>query len=164
MSNIAERIERIPFSRFHWQLLFIGGFGYTFDGLDAAVIAFVLPVLRTGWNLSSVQLGFLGSSTYIGFFFGAILAGLLGDTIGRRAVMMYALLLYCVASAGSAFAGDWPTFLIWRIIAGAGTGAESAIIAPFLSEFVTSRVRGRFTGALASSRSALSLLRCLDIS
>ena len=37
MSNIAERIERIPFSRFHWQLLFIGGLGYTFDGLDAAV-------------------------------------------------------------------------------------------------------------------------------
>ena len=149
MSNIAERIERIPFSRFHWQLLFIGGLGYTFDGLDAAVIAFVLPVLRTGWDLSSVQLGFLGSSTYIGFFFGAMLAGLLGDTIGRRTVMMYALLFYCVASAGSAFADDWPTFLIWRIIAGAGTGAESAIIAPFLSEFVTSRVRGRFTGALA---------------
>ncbi|UTD30425.1 MFS transporter [Bradyrhizobium sp. WD16] len=149
MSNIAERIERIPFSRFHWNLLFMGGLGYTFDGLDAAVIAFVLPVLRTTWHLTSVEVGFLGSGTYIGFFFGAMLAGLLGDSIGRRAVMMYALLFYCVASIGSAFAGDWSTFLAWRILAGAGTGAESAIIAPFLAEFVTSRLRGRFTGALA---------------
>jgi putative MFS transporter len=149
MSNIAERIERVPFGRFHWRLLFMGGLGYTFDGLDAAVIAFVLPALRTGWNLSSVQVGFLGSGNFIGFFFGAMLAGLLGDTIGRRAVMMYALLLYAAASIGSAFAGDWPTFLAWRIIAGTGTGAESAIIAPFLAEFVTSGLRGRFTGALA---------------
>lgn len=149
MSNIAERIERIPFNRFHWLLLFMGGLGYTFDGLDAAVIAFALPVLRTGWNLSSVQIGFLGSGNFIGFFFGALVAGLLGDTIGRRAVMMYALLLYCAASIGSAFSGDWPTFLVWRIIAGVGTGAESAIIAPFLAEFVPSRLRGRFTGALA---------------
>jgi putative MFS transporter len=44
---------------------------------------------------------------------------------------------------------DWPTFLGCRIIAGAGTGAESAIIAPFLTEFVASRYRGRFTGSLA---------------
>jgi hypothetical protein len=34
MSNIAERIERIPFSRFHWQLLFIG-----FRDLNAAAKA-----------------------------------------------------------------------------------------------------------------------------
>ena len=149
MLNLAARIERIPFNRFHLQLLFIGGLGYTFDGLDAAVMAFVLPVLRTTWSLTSIQVGFLGSSTYIGFFFGALLAGLLGDAIGRRAVMMYALVLYCVASVGSAFANEWTTFLGWRVLAGAGTGAESAIIAPYLSEFVASHFRGRFTGSLA---------------
>ncbi|GAA0003082.1 hypothetical protein BRDID11002_30830 [Bradyrhizobium diazoefficiens] len=38
-----------------------------FDAMDAAVLAFILPVLRTAWNLSSVQIGVLGSSTYIGF-------------------------------------------------------------------------------------------------
>lgn len=34
-------------------------------------------------------------------------------------------------------------------MAGFGTGAESAIIAPFLSEFVPGRYRGRFIGSLA---------------
>ncbi|MGI4797371.1 MAG: MFS transporter, partial [Janthinobacterium lividum] len=134
MSNIAARIERIPFNPFHWQLLLIGGLGYAFDGLDAAVVAFVLPILRTSWSLSSIQVGFLGSATYVGFFFGALFAGLIGDAIGRKAVMMWALVIYCVASVASAFAQDWPTFLACRVVAGAGTGAESAIIAPFLTE------------------------------
>ena len=149
MSNIAARIERIPFNPFHWQLLLIGGLGYAFDGLDAAVVAFVLPILRTSWSLSSIQVGFLGSATYVGFFFGALFAGLIGDAIGRKAVMMWALVIYCVASVVSAFAQDWPTFLACRVVAGAGTGAESAIIAPFLTEFVAGRYRGRFTGSLA---------------
>ncbi len=149
MSDLSSRIERLPFGRFHWQLLFMGGLGYSFDGLDAAIVAFVLPVLRGQWALSSVQIGLLGSATYIGFFFGAMTAGLLGDLIGRRTVMMYALVLYCLASIVCAFVGDWSVFLGCRVVAGAGTGAESAIIAPFLSEFVARRYRGRFTGSLA---------------
>lgn len=86
MSMISARIERLPFARFHGHLLLMGGLGYMFDAMDAAVLAFILPVLRTTWNLSSVQIGVLGSSTYIGFLFGALLAGTLGDLIGRRAV------------------------------------------------------------------------------
>ena len=149
MTMISARIERLPFSGFHRQLLLAGGLGYTFDAMDAAVIAFVLPVLRTDWGLSSVQVGVLASANFIGFFFGALAAGTLGDLIGRRAVMMWALFIYCLASALSAMVNDWTSFLGLRIFAGLGTGAESAIIAPYLSEFVARRYRGAFTGALA---------------
>nr|WKF55771.1 Putative niacin/nicotinamide transporter NaiP [Paraburkholderia busanensis] len=149
MSMIAERIERLPFSSFHRRLLLMGGLGYTFDAMDAAVLAFLLPVLRTQWGLTSVQTGVLGSGTFIGYFLGAMLAGMLGDLIGRRKVMMYALVIYCVASLASAAATQWGFFLATRIVAGFGTGAESAIVAPFLSEFVARRYRGSFTGSLA---------------
>jgi putative MFS transporter len=149
MSMISARIERLPFARFHTHLLLMGGLGYMFDAMDAAVLAFILPVLRTAWGLSSVQIGLLGSSTYIGFLFGALLAGMLGDLIGRRAVMMSALALYCAASLVSAFVDTWPSFFAARVVAGMGTGAESAIIAPYLAEFVARRYRGSFTGSLA---------------
>jgi MFS transporter, putative metabolite:H+ symporter len=149
MSMISARIERLPFARFHKRLLLMGGLGYTFDAMDAAVLAFILPVLRTAWGLSSVQIGVLGSSTFIGFLFGALLAGTLGDLIGRRAVMMSALAFYCAASLVSAAVDTWPSFFAARIVAGIGTGAESAIIAPYLAEFVARRFRGSFTGALA---------------
>jgi putative MFS transporter len=149
MSSISSRIESWPFSGFHKRLLLIGGLGYTFDAMDAAVMAFVLPVLRTQWHLTSVQTGYLGSSTYIGYFFGAMVAGMLGDLIGRKRVMMYALLFYCVASLCSAMTHDWPTFLASRIFAGFGSGAESVIIAPYLTEFVAKKYRGSFVGSLA---------------
>lgn len=149
MTSIAARIERMPFARFHRRLLLMGGLGYTFDAMDAAVLAFLLPVLRQQWGLTSVQTGVLGSGTFMGYFFGAMLAGMLGDLIGRRRVMMSALVIYCVASLASAVAHDWPFFLGTRIVAGLGTGAESAIVAPFLSEFVARRYRGAFTGSLA---------------
>ncbi|QDQ82991.1 MFS transporter [Paraburkholderia megapolitana] len=149
MTSISARIERMPFARFHRRLLLMGGLGYTFDAMDAAVLAFLLPVLRQQWHLTSVQTGVLGSGTFIGYFVGAMLAGMLGDLIGRRHVMMWALVIYCVASLASATAHDWPFFLATRIVAGLGTGAESAIVAPFLSEFVARRYRGAFTGSLA---------------
>ena len=63
--------------------------------------------------------------------------------------MMWALVLYSAASIACAFTQDWPAFLACRVVAGMGTGAESAIIAPFLTEFVAGRFRGRFTGSLA---------------
>ena len=46
MSMISARIERLPFARFHKRLLLMGGLGYTFDAMDAAVLAFIFPVLR----------------------------------------------------------------------------------------------------------------------
>src|SRR2546423_1094576 len=141
MSMISARIERLPFARFHKHLLLMGGLGYTFDAMDAAVLAFILPVLRTTWNLSSVQIGVLGSSTYIGFLFGALLAGTLGDLIGRRAVMMSALALYCAASIARAAGDTWPSLFSPPVVARLGTGAESAVIAPSLAEFVARRYR-----------------------
>src|SRR5215475_13499274 len=81
MSMIAARLERLPFSGFHRRLLLMGGLGYCFDAIDSAVIAFVLPVVIPQWSLTSVETGVLASATFIGYFFGAIAAGTLGDLI-----------------------------------------------------------------------------------
>src|SRR4051794_41860103 len=107
MSMISARIERLPFSRFHTHLLLMGGLGYMFDAMDAAVLAFILPVLRTAGNLSSVQIGVLGSSTYIGFLFGALLAGTLGGLIGRRAGMMSGPGLFFAGPVPGGVGGNW---------------------------------------------------------
>lgn len=149
MSNITARLERLPFSRFHFILLVMGGLGFTFEAMDAAIVAFILPVIRTQWGLTSFQTGLLASSTYIGFLIGALMAGLLGDRFGRRVIMMWALSIFCAMSLANAFVHDWHTFFLFRSLSGIGMGAEGAIIAPFLAEFVSNRYRGSFTGALA---------------
>jgi len=148
VSTIAARLERLPLSGFHRKLLLIGGLGYLFDGLDSSSLAFLLPVVSKLWHLTSAQTGLVASSTYIGYFFGAFLSGVLADVIGRRRIMMTALAIYCVASLASATAHDWHTFFALRIVAGFGSGAETVVIAPFLAEFVPRRYRGMFCGAL----------------
>ncbi|TDD25704.1 MFS transporter [Nonomuraea diastatica] len=147
--TLLARLDRLPLSRPHYLLLLIGGLGYTFDGMDSAVVAFLLPSAQDAWGLSNGQLGVIGSATPFGFLFGATVAGLLGDRIGRKKVMMYALAFYAVFSVVAAFAPSYEVFLGARVLAGAGAGAESAIIAPFLSEFVPAKRRGWFIGALA---------------
>jgi putative MFS transporter len=144
-----KRLERLPFARPHIHLLFMGGLGYTFDGMDAALIAFLLAPVMKLWGLTTATTGILGSSLMFGYLVGAFCAGALGDLIGRRKVMMYALFIYTIATLFAACATSWQ-FLFWsRVVAGAGTGAESAIVAPFLSEFIQSRLRGRFIGSLS---------------
>jgi putative MFS transporter len=147
--SLSARLDRLPLSRPHWLLLLIGGLGYTFDGMDSAVVAFLMPDVKEVFTLSNGQLGLVASAAPFGFLFGAFFAGYLGDRFGRKKVMMYALAVYAIASLLAAASWNFEVFLGARIVAGAGAGAESAIIAPFLAEFVPSHRRGWFIGALA---------------
>ena len=147
--DTLRRLERWPMTWVQTRLLLMGGLGYTFDASSAAIVAFILPPVSTVFGLTNAETGVLGSSVLIGYLVGAFFAGTMGDLIGRKQVMMYALAVYCLASLVAAFSPSW-TFLFWsRVVAGIGTGAESAIVAPFLAEFVQSRYRGRYVGSLA---------------
>lgn len=147
--SLTARLDRLALSRPHYKLLLIGGLGYSFDGMDGAVVAFLLPRIQELWGLSNASLGLVGSAAPLGFFFGAILSGWMGDRFGRKKVMLWALAFYCLMSVVAATAPNFEVFLIARIFAGLGAGAESVIIAPFLSEFIPPKRRGSFIGTLA---------------
>ena len=150
MASISSRLDRLPFFRFHARLLVIGGLGYLFDALDVGIIAFVLPLLKSQWHLTLQQLGILGAASSFGGLFGALAAGVLGDRFGRRVIIVWSLGLFCIASLFNALVAGWGAFLVWRVIAGIGTSAQSAIVAPYLSEFAAPGFRGRYIGALTS--------------
>ncbi len=148
IAALSQRIDAMKFGSFHRRLLVIGGSGYTFDAMDVAIIGFVLPIVTLHWGLSATQAGVIAGSGAIGGIVGSLLSGRLGDMFGRKIVMLWALALYALATVVSALAFTFDQFLWARIIAGIGTSAESVIIAPFLTEFAPTRLRGRFTGAL----------------
>jgi putative MFS transporter len=128
------------------RLLVQGGLGYTFDAADGAVVAFILPTVAVAFHLQNARLGLLGSALLIGYLFGAFFAGTLGDLIGRKRVMLYALGIYAIASLIAALSPGWQFLFAFRVIAGFGTGAEAAIIAPFLSELVPGKYRAGCCG------------------
>jgi putative MFS transporter len=148
--NLTARLDGLPLSRPHYRLLVIGGLGYAFDNMDLAVVAILLPSIQPLWHLTNTQLGTVSSAGRFGYLFGAVTAGIVGDRFGRRIVMMGALGWYALFTVVAAFAANYSLFLTARTLSGFGTGAESAIIAPFLSEFVPARQRGWFIGTLAA--------------
>lgn len=147
--SLLARMDRLPFSRPHYVLLVIGGLGYTFDGADNALVAFLLPSIAREWHLDNGALGLLASAGPLGYLVGALVSGTLGDRIGRRPVMMWALAVYTGFTMVAALAPSYEVFAVARILAGAGIGAESVIVAPYLAEFVPPARRGWFVGCLA---------------
>ncbi|HZX03085.1 MFS transporter [Kribbella sp.] len=152
--TLLDRLERLPLSRPHLMLLLIAGLGIAFDGMDGSLVSYLLPAVKPLWHLAPWQIGLIGSSLLIGILVGALGAGIIGDAIGRRAVMMYALALYCGATLIAAFAPSWELFFGARIVAGIGVGAEAAIIPAFIAEFIPARSRGLLVGAVAGFFSA----------
>ena len=142
--QIAARIERLPFSRWHLQMGIIVATGWFFDGFDALAIAYVLPVLIPLWHLSYGQIGVLIGMGYAGQLVGSIFFGWLGERIGRVPCFRYTLILYTVMSVVCAFAWSYDSLMWMRAIQGLGLGGEIPILAAYIGELAKSSHRGRY--------------------
>jgi putative MFS transporter len=67
------------------------------------------------------------------------------DRLGRRRVFILNLLVYSVFSFAAAFSPNIETFLVLRVIAGIGLGAELVLVDTYLAEFMPAKHRGRMT-------------------
>jgi putative MFS transporter len=143
-AELLARLESLRPGKPHRRLMTMGGLGYTFDSFDGALMGYALSALIIIWAIPSGVAGWLLSSIFFGYLVGALVAGVLADRFGRRRLMMTSLLIFCACSLLMGTATTVPELFIWRALAGVGIGAETALIAPYISEFLPSRVRGRF--------------------
>ncbi|HLI19786.1 MAG TPA: MFS transporter, partial [Stellaceae bacterium] len=142
--QIAARIERLPFSRWHLKMGAIVSTGWFFDGFDALAIAYVLPVLVPLWHLSFPQFGQMIAAGYAGQLVGSIVFGWLGEKYGRVPIFRYTLILYTVMSIACAFAWNYTSLFWMRVIQGLGLGGEIPILASYIGEFAKASHRGRY--------------------
>lgn len=75
-----------------------------------------------------------------------ILAGLLSDRVGRRLVMISALLLSTVLSAATALVDDWGTLLVLRALLGVSLSGVPAVGMTYLAEEMDARAMGLAMG------------------
>ncbi|MBT2614429.1 MULTISPECIES: MFS transporter [unclassified Bacillus (in: firmicutes)] len=132
------------------KLLGVAGLGWMFDALDVGMLSFIIVVLKQDWNLTSEQVGWIGSINSIGMAVGAVFFGAMADRVGRKNVFIITLLLFSIASGLSAAVSTLSLFLILRFLIGMGLGGELPVASTLVSESVEASKRGRVVVLLES--------------
>jgi MFS family permease len=144
-TDLPLRLDRLPWGRFHWQVVVALGVTWLLDGLEVTVVGAVASVLERPDTLalSSTQVGLAGSAYLAGAIGGALLFGHLTDRFGRKRLFLVTLALYVCATLLTACAFDFLSFLSFRALTGAAIGGEYAAINSAIDELLPARVRGR---------------------
>jgi AAHS family benzoate transporter-like MFS transporter len=113
--------------------------GLIFDGYDLVVYGTVVSTfLRHPDEIGAVTpaaAGALGSYALIGVLVGALLAGALGDIVGRRKVMLAGYAWFAVFMIFTALATNTAIFGLGRFLTGIGVGALVGTTGALVAEF-----------------------------
>lgn len=132
------------------KLLFSTGLSWLFDAMEVGMISFIVAALAVEWKLGAQEIGLLTSINSIGMAAGAAVAGSLADRYGRRAVLLWTLLIFSAASGLSALAASFAVLCVLRFVAGFGLGGELPVASTLVSESVPAMDRGRAVVLLES--------------
>jgi MFS family permease len=152
-TDIPARMDRLPWSRWHWLVVIALGITWLLDGLEVTIVGSIAPTLtnKATLGLTPVEVGLVGSIYIVGSVVGAITFGYLTDRLGRKRLFMWTLVLYLAATVASAFSVDAMMFLVFRFFTGMGIGGEYAAINSATEELNPARVRGRVELAINGS-------------
>nr|WP_294867703.1 MFS transporter [uncultured Pseudogulbenkiania sp.] len=142
--SVAARLERLPMSGYHRLILSIIALAFFFDSVDLGLMTFVLGSIKTEFQLSSAQAGFIGSASFLGMVGGAVLSGLLADRFGRTPVLQSSMVLWGVASYLCSTAATPEQLFGYRLLLGVGMGMEFPVAQTLLAELIPARQRGRY--------------------
>jgi MFS family permease len=141
-TEIPARLDRLPWGRFHWLVVFALGITWVLDGLEVTLAGTLAGAIRGSLKLTSADVGFASTAYVLGAVFGALFFGWLTDRLGRRKLFFTTLTVYLTFAAATAFSWDMASFVVFRFVTGAGIGGEYAAINSTIQELIPARYRG----------------------
>jgi MFS family permease len=162
MTDIATS-HSIPWfrtvDRSGWRTLIAANLGWLFDGFETYALILTAPVAMRSLLDSSAfpqipaYIGTVFAITLLGWGIGGMIGGVLADYIGRKRTMILAILAYSLMTGLTAFAFDWLSFAVLRLLVGIAIGSEWATGASMVAELWPDRARGRGAGLMQSGLS-----------
>ena len=144
-TDIPARLDRLPWSGWHWRVVIALGVTWLLDGLEVTVVGSLGPALQRPetLGLSATEIGWAASAYIAGAVIGAIFFGRLVDHLGRKRMFLVTLIVYLIATVMTAFTWNIASFAFCRFLTGFGIGGEYAAINSAIDELIPARVRGR---------------------
>jgi AAHS family benzoate transporter-like MFS transporter len=123
-----------------------------FDGYDLIVYGTVQSALinDTGWGLTKATAGTVGSMAFAGMMIGAVFAGRMADTWGRRRTILGCAVLFSVFTILCAFAPNAYVFGTLRLLAGIGLGGLVPSANALVAELVLAKRRSTIATLMMS--------------
>ena len=136
---VPQRLDRLPWSRWHWRIVGALGVTWLLDGLEVSIVAALGPMLTHSdtLHLTHSEVGLTASAYLAGSVAGALLFSYFTDRQGRKKWFMITLALYLTA-----LSWDLMSFMFFRFLTGAGIGGEYAAINSAIDELIPARNRG----------------------
>lgn len=143
-TDIPARMDRLPWSRFHWLILFALGITWVLDGLEVTLMGALSGALkhRDTLGFTDGQIGLIGSFYVAGMVIGSLVFGYLTDVWGRRLLFFITLVVYLGGTLLTAFSWNLESFALFRFITGMGIGGEYSAINSAIDELIPARRRG----------------------
>jgi len=153
-TDIPARLDRLPWSRFHWLIVVGLGTVWILDGLEVTIVGSMSDALKdakTGLGMSSSDIGLAGAIYVAGACVGALFFGQLTDRLGRKKLFIITLVVYTVATVATAFSMNPMFYFVCRFFTGTGIGGEYAAINSAIDELIPKKYRGRVDVAINGS-------------
>ncbi len=132
----------------------VGALGYFVDVYDLILFAILrIPSLKamgfSGELLVSHGILLLNLQM-VGMLVGGIFFGILGDRVGRVALLFGSILLYSIANIANGFVHSIEAYAVWRFVAGFGLAGELGGGITLVTEVLPKALRGYGTTIIAT--------------
>jgi len=144
-SYVPARLDRMPWSRWHWLIVVSLGATWILDGLEVTLAGSLGGILtrHETLGLTDTQVGASATCYLAGAVIGALLFGYGTDRFGRKKLFFITVAVYLIGTALSGFSWSFASYAFFRALTGAGIGGEYAAINSAIDELIPARVRGR---------------------
>jgi putative MFS transporter len=147
-----------------WKIFAAATIGDMLDFFDFYLIGFILAFIVKGWNLTFGESGLILLSSGIAAPLGSLFWGWMADRIGRRKVMILAVLNFSLPTGLMALTPEhgWLFLSACRFLVGMGVTGLYTIDVLVVQEFVPAAKRGWVTGLTTALLPAGTLLGALS--
>lgn len=132
-------------------LIYFGAFIGPFGGNSVLPL---IPLLESNFNVG-IEVIALTITAFMGVFASfQVFSGALSDVYGRKKLVMLGSMVYALGAAFAALSEDIISFLVARLVQGAGAAFIFPIMLAMVGDFFPYQRRGRIMGGYAASTSS----------
>jgi putative MFS transporter len=122
--------------------------GWVFDYYEVFLLTMLVVPISAELHLSTTQVAAIFSVQLACMAIGGIGFGYLADRFGRRAVLMWTIVIYCIATMARALTPNYTVLLLLTAVAALGIGGEYGVGQTLVAELVPRTRRGWWSGLL----------------